>query len=340
MIQASAKYDAVFYEAFEEEEKELRKVLPESRKYLFTWKTIQESGHESPLSHIISTRTQSVFPVEWADNLKAIITRSTGYDHVSEYLSKTNAKIKAAYLPDYAARAVAEQAMMMWTALLRNLALQKEALETFNRDGLTGREVSGKTIAALGVGRIGSQIVDIAKGLRMKILGVDIKPNLSLVESHGIEYVSLTEALGAADIAVCALPLTEITRGMLNYDILSSIKKGAVFVNIARGEISPSKDLLALLEEKTLSGIGLDVYDCEKDMAFVLRDKGALSDLPPRRRTSVESAMKLMSDPRALLTPHNAFNTLESVERKSAGTAENLVSFFKSGKFASPIPQK
>jgi D-lactate dehydrogenase len=340
MTASSVKYDAVFYEAFEEEEKELGKVLPADRTYLFTWKTIQESGHSTPPGDLISTRTQSIFPFEWADKLNGIITRSTGYDHVSEYLSKTNADIAAAYLPDYAARAVAEQALMMWSSLLRNLSFQREALKSFNRDGLTGREISGKMIAVLGVGRIGSQIVDIAHGLKMKILGVDIKPDLSLVDSHGIEYVSLTEALRAADIVVCALPLTDITRGMLDYGVLSYVKKGAIFINIARGEISPCADLLKLLEDGTLSGVGLDVYDCERDMAFVLRDNGALSDLPGERCASVEAAMKLMNDPRALLTPHNAFNTLESVERKSLRTAENLSSYFDCGRFISPVPEK
>ena len=113
-------YSAIFYEAFEEEEKILRKVLPRGHRYLFTWKTIQESGHKTPPARIISTRTQSKFPIEWAGSLDAIITRSTGYDHVSAYLGETGADIDAAYLPEYAARAVAEQALMMWTALLRN----------------------------------------------------------------------------------------------------------------------------------------------------------------------------------------------------------------------------
>ena len=137
------KYSAAFYEAFEEEEKALKSFLPSGYDYFFTWKTIQEEHGKSgkPYSNIISTRTQSKIPDEWSGELTGIITRSTGYDHIRDYLSRNSAKIAAAYLPDYAARAVAEHAMMLWTCLLRKSQALKIAFETFHRDSLTGREI-------------------------------------------------------------------------------------------------------------------------------------------------------------------------------------------------------
>lgn len=334
-----SKYDAVFYEAFEEEERELRAVLPEGHGYLFTWKTIQESGHASPPARVVSVRTQSRLPFEWASLLDGIVTRSTGYDHVSEYLAAiAPRRLKAAYLPDYAARAVAEQAMMLWTVCLRNLKAQFDALGEFRRDGLTGREAQGKTIAVAGVGRIGSQIVDIACGLGMRPLGIDLVRRPELERKYRLEYVSLEEALPKADIVASALPLTETTRGMLGKNALSRVKKGAVFVNVGRGEVSPSEDLLELLDEGVLGGVGMDVYDCEKDLASVLRDGAGVSSLSGKGRSSVEAALKLMRHPKAALTPHNAFNTSESVERKSLHTAMNLERYFQSGEFLTPLP--
>ncbi len=332
-------YSAVFYEAFEEEEKILRQVLPKGYKYLFTWKTIQESGHKLPPAKIISTRTQSKFPIEWADKLDAIITRSTGYDHVTEYLDQIKADIDAAYLPEYAARAVAEQALMMWTALLRNLSLQRKSFETFFRDGLTGREIRNRRITVIGVGRIGGELVDIAHGLQMKIFGVDIKPRPEMRKKYGLKYVPLALGLKNADIAVSALPLTELTRGMLGYKALKAMPKGSLFINVGRGEVSPSVDLLRLLREGVLNGIGLDVYESEKELASVLRDGQKPSKLKPVTRRSVSAILKLMKDSRVLLTPHNAFNTEESVERKSLRTAENLSSYLKTGRFLTPIKQ-
>jgi D-lactate dehydrogenase len=328
---------AVFYEAFEEEEQILRKVLPKEFKYLFTWKTIQESGHKTPPAKVISTRTQSKFPIEWADRLSAIITRSTGYDHVSDYLNQTGARISAAYLPEYAARPVAEQALMMWTALLRNLIIQRESFETFHRDGLTGREIRNRRITVIGVGRIGGEIVDIAHGLKMKILGVDIKPRTEMRKQYGLKYVSLEEGLKNADVAVCALPLTGITRAMLNYDTLKAMPLNSIFINVGRGEVSPTQDLLKLLNKGILGGIGLDVYDFEKELAAVLRDGATLSKLKTEARKSVAAVLKLMKARNVILTPHNAFNTEESVERKSLRTAENLAAYLKTGSFITPI---
>ena len=120
--------------------------------------------------------------------------------------------------------------------------------------------------------------------------------------------------------------------------MLSGVKRGAVLVNIARGQISPTADLLRLLEEGFLSGVGLDVYDCERELAYVLRDGGDISELSGNSRLGVESLKSLMGNPKAVLTPHNAFNTEESVARKSCHAAGNLVAFLENGVFLDPIP--
>ena len=74
--------DVFFYEAFEEEQEALKHFLPGHIKAGFSWKTIQEYGAEAPPAPIISVRTQSNLPAEWADNLDAILSRSTGFDHL------------------------------------------------------------------------------------------------------------------------------------------------------------------------------------------------------------------------------------------------------------------
>jgi D-lactate dehydrogenase len=328
------KYTAAFFEAFEEEEKELRKVLPSGHDYYFTWKTIQEGGKDIPPAPVISIRTQSKIPSSWKDSLDGIISRSTGFDHISDYLKETELDIPAAYLPDYAGRAVAEQAMILWSALLRKLPLQENAFRTFYRDKLTGKEIENRTITVLGVGRIGSQIVDIAQGLKMNVTGVDIAPR----DISGLKYVSLEEGIRRADVLVCALPLTDITNGMLDYSILREIREGAVFINIARGEIAPSEDLLKLLEEGRLSGIGLDVYDNEKELASILRDDMTLEDYKGKKEyESLSATLALSKRDDVITTPHNAFNTSESVKRKSLHTAQNLEHFLKTGKFLTPF---
>lgn len=338
MSNQTNEYSAVFYEAFEEEQLALKKYLPAELNCLFTWETIQESGHKLPPSKVISTRTQSIFPVDWIDHLDAIITRSTGYDHVVDYFKTTNSRIDAAYLPDYARRAVAEQAMILWSSLLRSLKSQQMCFKTFHRDGLTGREIAQKTIAVLGVGRIGTQIVDVATGLKMKVIGVDIKPNQELAGEYNFDYLPLDQALAQADIAVCSMNLTDDNIALLDYQRLKQMPGNAIFVNIARGEISPAEDLLRLLDENCLAGVGLDVYDHEKELASFLRGGAQIDSFPETIQKNLKAIKALMEHPQAILTPHNAFNTEESVERKSLHTAQNLEAYFKTGSFLTPVP--
>ena len=175
------KYDIFFYEAFEEEEEYLRKYLPQGVTAGFTWKTIQEYGAQSCPSKIISTRTQSILPLEWKDDLDVIISRSTGFDHLLAYRSATKSDLHLGYLPLYCHRAVAEQAMLLWTALLRKFYQQVRQFKKFDRDGLTGRELQGKTVVVYGVGNIGYEIVKIARAMSfVLIIGRQGVPSLNM----------------------------------------------------------------------------------------------------------------------------------------------------------------
>jgi len=258
--------DVIFYEAFKEEEAAIKKFLPDNINARFTDRTIQENGDNKPPAELISTRTQSEIPNEWAKNIKAILTRSQGYDHLLKYRRETGAKIEHGYLGNYCARAVAEQAMLMAVALLRKFKKQIKNFKNFSRDNLTGLECRGRNVFVVGVGNIGSEIVDIARGLRMHVKGFDIKHKIS-----DLFYVSLSEGIEWADIVFCALSLTKETEGMLSYEVLKKAKPGLSFINIARGEISPVGGLKKLLDEKILGGLGLDVYPQESKLAYNLR---------------------------------------------------------------------
>ncbi|MEM6801373.1 MAG: hydroxyacid dehydrogenase, partial [Bacteroidota bacterium] len=91
--------DVFFYEAFEEEQEALKHFLPDHIKAGFSWKTIQEYGADAPPAPIISVRTQSNLPAEWANNLDAILSRSTGYDHLKAYLRLTGKDVACGHLP-------------------------------------------------------------------------------------------------------------------------------------------------------------------------------------------------------------------------------------------------
>jgi len=319
--------DVFFYEAFAEEAECLKQFLPREVKAGYTWKTIQEHGATEPAAGLISIRTQSAIPESWAAKLTGILTRSTGYDHILAYLRR-GIDLPCGHLPPYCSRAVAEQAMLLWTALLRNLPGQSEKFTSFNRDGLTGRECEHKTLLVVGVGNIGYEVVRIGRGLGMRVLGVDI------VERHpGVQYVTIDEGLAAADIIVCAMNLTALNRHYFNYQRLRQARPGVVFVNVSRGEQAPSADLLRLLDENHLGGVGLDVFNHESELADSLRTGRPSDD------QEVAKTLELASRPAVICTPHNAFNTREAVARKSELSVEQIDHFLKHGKFLHSVPR-
>lgn len=319
--------DVYFYEAFQEEADELRSILPEGILAEYTPATIQETGHAAPPAKLISIRTQSQIPLAWAPQLDAILTRSTGYDHLRAYAAATGAPLALGYLPLYCHRAVAEQAMLLWMALLRRLPVQVRQFRTFHRDGITGRECLAKTLVVVGVGNIGHEVCRLGAALDMRVLGVDIEPIRG-----DVAYVDIDVALPQADVLVCAMDLNASNLGYFNRTRWQQIKPGAVFVNVSRGELSPTTELLAALEAGQLSGVGLDVFDHEAVLATSLRSGTVTSD------AEVAATLALAHRDDCILTPHNAFNTAEAVFRKSEHSVEQLVAWHKEGAFLWPVP--
>jgi len=319
--------DVFFYEAFEEECDALKRYLGDAVEAKFTWKTIQEHDSSKPPAPLISVRTQSTIPLGWVAQLSGIITRSTGYDHLTAYLQRVGTPLPCGNLPQYCSRSVAEQAMLMWMALLRKLPQQIFQFKNFNRDGITGTECLNKNLLIIGVGNIGKEVADIGQALGMNVRGVDIDQ-----KQDTIEYISLEEGLVTADIMVCAMNLTGENKGLLNYHCLKQSMSDLVFINISRGECSPMNDLLRLLKENRLGAVGLDVFNHEKELGDALRGHRESSD------REVRATQELAKLPNVILTPHNAFNTKESVERKASQTAEQIAEFGKSGNFIWKVP--
>ena len=206
--ESAKSFDAFFYEAFAEEAERLLHYAAENGLRVgHSPLTIQETGHAAPPAPVVSLRTQSIFPPAWAPQLRGILTRSTGYDHLFAYRDAVGAACPPlGYLPLYCVRAVAEQALLLWTALLRRLPRQLAEFDHFRRDHLSGRENPGKILALFGVGHIGYEIWRIATALGLIVRGVDP------VRRHDdVAYATPEEALAEADIVVCAMNLTPRT---------------------------------------------------------------------------------------------------------------------------------
>lgn len=318
----SAICDVSFFEAFEEEEIAIKRYLPSSMNAQFYKQTIQEYALVDLPSPIISIRTQSHIPPSW--KCQAIISRSSGYNHLIPYRDS----VACGYLPLYCNRAVAEQTALLWLTLFRKLPKQIKHFSSFDRDQITGYECKNKKLLVVGVGSIGYEVCLIGKGLGMQVMGVDLCEKFD-----DIEYVSIAKGMREADVVVSAMNLTEHNYHYFSNKLLRTTKKGVVFINISRGELADIAALLELKKEGHIGGIGLDVYEKESALALALRTQ--------EKKHLVEEAkmvLELQQFENVILTPHNAFNTVESVERKAEQSVRQLMHYLQHKKFLWPIP--
>jgi D-lactate dehydrogenase len=345
---AAAMPQVYFYEAFAEETELLRQLITAGIEAVYTEHTIQEACHTAPPARLISTRTQSVIPLEWASQLDGILSRSTGYEHLAAYAAAVKRPPRMGYLPLYCHRAVAEQAMLLWMALLRKLPRQIRQFHEFHRDGLTGFECQGRTLVVVGVGNIGHEICVIGRALGMNVIGVDRD------QRHAdVTYAPIEQALAQADIVTSAMDLNPSSYGYFDAAKWRHVKPGALFVNIARGELSPSTALVAALDAGQLGGVAIDVYDHEAELAVALRGRtgsavcvdarptaeelAARQSVPAPLDAEVQATLELARRDNVICTPHNAFNSYEGVVRKTQHSVQQIEAFLKTGEFLWPV---
>jgi len=322
--------NVIFFEVFKEEKDAIIKFLPKDINATFHQNTIQETCKLKDVkiekNTVISIRTQSIIPDEWGSKISAILTRSTGYDHLNSFKNNNYKKILYGYLPNYCARSVAEHALLMCIALLRKLPKQTDRFDIFERSGLTGSEVMGKNLLIIGVGKIGIEIYKIAKSIGFNVNGIDLVEKFSAVN-----YIKNYNDISEYDIIICAMNLNKSNYNYFNDDFFNKVKKGSLFINISRGEIAPICTLYKYLNNEILSGMALDVFDFENELAISLRSN--------KKTENVKLIMKIKKHPNVILTPHNAFNTHEAVIRKAKHTIKQIKSLTEEGKFIWEMPE-
>lgn len=261
-------------------------------------------------------------------NLKCIATRSTGYDHIALDVCK-DCNVEVVFVPGYGDNTVAEFAFGLILSLTRKIyAAIDQIKETgkFSFTGFRGMDIKGKTMGVIGTGRIGKEMVKIAKGFGMEVVAYDPYPSNEFAKEMGYRYVSLEELLKTSDVVSLHVPLLPETEHLINGENIKLMKKGSYLVNTARGGLVETGALMQALADGTLAGAGLDVLEEEgeiKDEMKLLKESNLEGG---RMKTIIENQM-LMRMPNVLMTPHNAFNTQEALERILATTIENVKGF-------------
>lgn len=263
-------------------------------------------------------------------NLKFITTRSTGYDHIDIAYCQEKG-ILVANVPEYGTKTVAEWTIGLMLNLLRKIYYaidQVKEVESFDLSNLRGEELCGKTLGVIGTGKIGKEVIKLAKALGMDILAYDIYPDEKFAQEQNIDYVSLEELLKNSDVITLHVNLNPSTYHLINKENIKLIKPGAYLINTARGGIVETEALIYALKEGILKGAALDVLEEETEIKEELEIL-AREDLRSQDIKTLWHDHILMKMPNVLITPHNAFNSKEAVERILKTTIENIKGFLE-----------
>ncbi len=241
------------------------------------------------------------------ESLKFISVAFTGIDHVDK-AACIEKGVSLSNAAGYSTEAVAELVIGMIISKLRYIVECNTVVrQGKTKDGLVGCELAGKTVGIVGTGAIGLRTAELLKAFGCRLLGYNRSVRKE-GEELGIRYVDLEELLKESDIITLHTPLTEDTKFLINKDNLSLLKPDALLVNCARGQVIDIEATAQALKEKKLAGAAIDVFEIE----------------PPLPTDHV-----LFDAPNALLTPHVAFATKESMVRRAQITFDNIYSWLE-----------
>lgn len=290
---------------------------------------------ENPLPTVTDYDAISVFTsskitptiINLFPNLKLITVRATGYDNVNLETAKSK-KIVVTNVPAYGSNTVAEYTFGLILSLARKIPQAVNRLKVgfdFSFEGLRGFDLHGKTLGVVGTGKIGLNVIKIAKGFNMKVMASDAFPNEKLAKELDFDYLSLEELLKQSDIVTLHVPLMEQTKHLINSDNIKLMKKGSLLINTSRGSVVETEGLFQALVSKQLDGAALDVLEEEveiKEEAELLEEKQLSNE---KYKIMLQNHI-LINLPNVIITPHMAFYTKEAEHNIWQTTVENIKS--------------
>jgi phosphoglycerate dehydrogenase-like enzyme len=248
--------------------------------------------------------------LDLAPHVRLVAKPGAGVDNI-DVAAASRRGVTVANVPGARGRAVAEHALFLVLALARRAWLRDEAAW---RDALAV-QLGGRTLGIVGLGDIGSHLARFGHGLGMSVVASTRTPDASRVPDVPVRFVGFEELLREADVVVLCVPLSDRTHGLIDRTALASMKDDALLVNVARGQVVVTEDLVEAMRAGRLGGAGLDVTDPEP--------------LPPDHT--------LRRIPNVLLSPHNAGRTIESQAEALERMRANVRSVLAGGEPLDPV---
>ncbi len=204
--------------------------------------------------------------MERASKLKLISRVGIGLDSVDLIAAKRRG-IKVSYTPDAPAPAVAELTMGIILTLLRSVHVSNMQMHARKWQRIFGRRLAEVTIGIIGVGRIGGRVIRRMQGFGTpRILVNDLTPDYTLNPEFKLEWMTKEEIYKEADVICVHLPLTHLTKNMIQKEQLLNMKSDAIVINTSRGGIINEQDLYDVMKSGHLSGAAIDAFEEEPYM--------------------------------------------------------------------------
>lgn len=254
--------------------------------------------------------------LEAADNLKVVGRAGIGLDNVDiPNASKKGVVVMNA--PDGNATTAAEHAISLMMSLTRNIPQATASMKAgkWEKKKFSGREVTGKTLGIIGIGRIGAIAADRAKGLRMKVIAFDPHMPKELVDKMGVELVGFNELFERSDFITVHVPYTKETAKCVSTEQFKLMKSSAMFIDCARGGVVDEAALYEALVNNEIAGAALDVFEVEPTTL----------------------ANPLLSLDNFICTPHLGASTAEAQENVAVAIAEQMADYLNTGTITNAV---
>ena len=253
--------------------------------------------------------------LELANNLKLISRVGIGLDGI-DWKEIKRRKIEVAYTPEAPTLSVAELTLGFILDLSRGITNTTINMRNRVWERYSGMELTNKTVGIIGLGRIGKTLVRLLEPFNCKILVNDIKADEEFIKKNNLTLAKKEVIYKEADFVTLHVPLTKLTRNLINEEVFKLMKKDAFLINDSRGPVVSEKALYKALKQDQIKGAATDVYEKEPY-------SGILCELN-----------------NIILTSHMGSCSEESRRAMEIGAAQAVVDFFTGTPLKNRVPDE
>ena len=252
--------------------------------------------------------------IDAGEKLQVIGRAGVGVDNIN-LEAATRRGILVVNSPEGNIVSTAEHTIAMLLALARRIPQAHIMLRSgvWNRE-FKGTQVRNKTLGIVGLGRVGTEVAELARGLRMSVIAYDPMIAEARAERLGIKLVQMETLLKESDFITVHVPLNPTTKGLIGEAQLKLVKPTAMLLNCARGGIIDEKALYEAVSQGRLGGAAIDVYSQE-----------------PAKESILFKSDKIIT------TPHIAASTVEAEASSSRDVCEQVVAVLQGNPAKSPV---